>query len=34
VLAQAMELARVGYALKQTTQCPWQYELQLQDGDA
>jgi hypothetical protein len=28
VLAQALELARAGYALKLATQTPWQFELQ------
>jgi hypothetical protein len=28
VLAQALELARAGYALKVATQTPWQFELQ------
>jgi hypothetical protein len=28
VLAQALELARSGYALKEAAQTPWQYELQ------
>jgi hypothetical protein len=28
VLAQALELARAGYALKLATQTPWEFELQ------
>ncbi len=30
VLAQALELAKAGYALKPATQTPWQFELQPQ----
>ncbi len=34
VLPQAMELARAGYALKEASQSPWQYELQPPAGTA
>jgi hypothetical protein len=34
VLPQAFELARAGYALKQTAQAPWQFELQPESNQA